>query len=175
MTAKPRIIPALLLSAMLLPLSVCAIKEGDYYYIVSGGKATITYFKHSYSGALSITNSLGGYPVTTIGNRAFRNRTSLTSVTIPDSVTSIGDYAFSNCKSLTSVTIPQHVKKIGSFVFYDCVSLTNILFTGNAPAIGDCVFSSTPATVYYLSGTAGWASTIAERPAVLWNHATPTP
>ncbi|MDD4020105.1 MAG: leucine-rich repeat domain-containing protein, partial [Kiritimatiellae bacterium] len=101
--------------------------------------------------------------------------TSLTSITIPDSVTSIGDYAFSNCKSLTSVTIPQHVKKIGSFVFYDCVSLTNILFTGNVLTTGASPFSQTPATLYYLPGTTGWASNIAERPAVLWNHATPTP
>ncbi len=43
--------------------------------------------------------------VTSIGEWAFYNCTSLTSVTIPDSVTSIGDYAFSGCTSLTRVDI----------------------------------------------------------------------
>ena len=46
-----------------------------------------------------------GLPVTMIANYAFRECTSLTSVTIGDSVTSIGDYAFSGCASLTSVEV----------------------------------------------------------------------
>ena len=41
--------------------------------------------------------------VTTIGQSAFRNCTSLASVVIPDSVTIIGDWAFNNCSSLTDI------------------------------------------------------------------------
>ena len=50
--------------------------------------------------------------VTSIGYRAFYERSRLTVVTIPDSVTSIGDSAFLGCESLTSVVIPDSVTSI---------------------------------------------------------------
>ena len=69
--------------------------------------------------------------VISIGDSAFENCTSLTSVTIPDSVTSIGRYTFENCTSLTSVTIPDSVTSIGSGAFSNCTSLTSIEVSGN--------------------------------------------
>ena len=65
---------------------------------------------------------------TTIGEHAFANCTSLTSVTIPNTVTSIGEYAFYNCDRLTSVTIPNSVTSIDDGVFYadDGPSLQNL-------------------------------------------------
>ena len=61
-----------------------------------------------------------------IGDYAFSNCSSLTSITMGDSVTSIGDYAFSNCSSLTSITIPNSVTTIGSSAFSGCSSLESI-------------------------------------------------
>ena len=43
--------------------------------------------------------------VTSIGDEAFRGRTSLKSIVIPDSVTSIGDRAFWGCSSLESIIV----------------------------------------------------------------------
>ena len=79
--------------------------------------------------------------VTSIGESAFSDCTSLTSVTIPDSVTSIGDSAFYNCTSLTSVTIPDSVTSIGKYAFYKCTSLTSVTIPDNVTSIGDSAFS----------------------------------
>ena len=64
--------------------------------------------------------------VTSVGEGAFDDCSSLTSVTIPESVTSIGDYAFQECSSLTSVTIPEGVTEIERGTFHNCTSLENV-------------------------------------------------
>ncbi|MBO7313867.1 MAG: leucine-rich repeat domain-containing protein, partial [Alistipes sp.] len=61
--------------------------------------------------------------VTEIGEDAFFNCDSITSVTIPDSVKTIGEVAFAECNSLTSVTIPNSVATIGENAFGWCDSL----------------------------------------------------
>ena len=74
--------------------------------------------------------------VTSIGDSAFFDCTSLTSVTIPDSVTSIGEYAFYDCTSLTSVTIPDSVTSIGDGAFSYCESLTSVTIPDSVTSIG---------------------------------------
>ena len=76
-----------------------------------------------------VTKYIIGDNVKGIGNYAFYNCSSLSSITIPNSVTSIGNYAFSGCSFLTSVTIPESVISIGSSAFNDCLSLTSVHIT----------------------------------------------
>ena len=75
-----------------------------------------------------------------IGDYAFRNCSSLSSITTPNGVTSIGVNAFYNCYSLSSIIIPNGVTSIGSYAFYDCYSLSSIIIPNSVTSIGDNTF-----------------------------------
>ena len=78
--------------------------------------------------------------VTSIGECAFLECNSLTSIIIPDSVTSIGVCAFAQCNSLTSINIPDSVTTIANHAFYNCKSLKSIKIPDSVTSIGDCAF-----------------------------------
>ncbi len=119
-----------------------------WIYSVKDGKASLESggcldpaIPKSTSGAITIPSTLGGYPVTSIGDGAFYGCSSLASVTIPNSVMSIGDEAFYGCSSLTSVTIPNSVASIGRSAFYGCSSLTSVTIPNSVMNIGESAFS----------------------------------
>ena len=154
------------------------------------GQTTLIRYPAGLSGNYVVPGS-----VTSIGNYAFAFCSNLTSVTIPDNVVNIGAYAFeycglnsvtiangvstigndafNSCANLTNVTIPRSVTSVGQDAFSYCSGLTSIFFTGNAPATGwfpVFVFAfDNNATGYYLSGTIGWSSSLADLTTVLWN------
>ena len=79
--------------------------------------------------------------VTSIGDSAFSDCSSLSDIVIPDSVTSIGDSAFSGCSSLSDIVILDSVTSIGDSAFSDCSSLSDIVIPDSVTSIGDSVFS----------------------------------
>ena len=92
---------------------------------------------------LTLPESYNGQ-VYKIGDSAFRNCSSLTSVEIPNSVTSIGHEAFSGCSSLTSVEIPNSVTSIGHEAFSGCSNLTNIVLGSSVNSIASNAFVDSP-------------------------------
>lgn len=110
---------------VIIAVFVCAgifssCSKSEYIYeVTDAGTVTIK----GYTGTdtdIAIPAELGGKPVTEIGIEAFRDNTTLTSVSIPEGVTKINWYAFSGCTSLVTVDIPGTVTVIGRSAFeYD--------------------------------------------------------
>ena len=83
-------------------------------------------FTRSYFPYLSKVSFINCKNITSIGDSAFRECSSLTTVNLPDSLTSIGSFAFRGCSSLTTVELPDSLTSIGQDVFYGCASLTDV-------------------------------------------------
>ena len=137
----------------LFSLMVCTMlraydaKIDGIYYNISGNKATVTFrdaWYNSYKGNLVIPTSVSyngkTYSVTSIGELAISNCTSLNSITIPESVTTIEKNAFYWCPSLTSIHIPGSVKSIGNSAFYHCTGLTSVTISDGLTSIDGLAF-----------------------------------
>jgi BspA type Leucine rich repeat region (6 copies) len=84
---RQNLVQAFLLCAVLLMLP--AVAQAQFTFTTNNGAITITGYTGP-GGAVTIPSTTNGMSVTSIGNSAFNQCNSLTSVTIPDSVTSIG-------------------------------------------------------------------------------------
>ena len=134
---------------MLLPLVASAIEVANadgvtiyYNYTNNGTELEVTRgYTSKYSGKIVIPEEVTYMnrtrKVTSIGMEAFRDCTSLTSITIPNSVTSIGSSAFRRCSGLTSIEIPNSVTSIGESAFYDCTGLTSVTIGNSVTSIGN--------------------------------------
>ena len=143
-----------------------AFRDGAYaYMLLEDGTAEIA----SYLGnetILTLPDTLGGLPVTRIGEYAFLNQTGLKAVAIPEGVKSIGSYAFHSNSNLRVVTfphsllnieicafersglikliLPDGIQTISGYAFYSCDSLTEAVLPDSLLRIDFCAFSFCP-------------------------------
>ena len=116
-----------------------AAQDGDFTYTVTNGQAQVTGYTGA-GGNIIIPDTLGGYQVTSIGTAAFRSRTDIISINLPEGITDIRSSAFENCKNLASINIPDSVTSIGVFAFSGCIMLISIDIPQGVTSIGDRVF-----------------------------------
>lgn len=134
--------------------------------LMADGALEIAGYKGGTSGieTIEIPASIGGLPVTRIGedafvgfydlmdirlpesityisDNAFSGLTTLERVNIPDGVTYIGESAFSDCKSLTEITIPEGITFIETRTFLNCSGLKEISIPNSVTSIGAYAFS----------------------------------
>jgi hypothetical protein len=122
-------------------LTAITVDTNNLYYSSENG----VLFNESRTTLIECPGGMGGSytipdSVTNIGEYAFVDCASLTSITIPASVTNIGEYAFSGCSGLTSITIPGSVSSIGDYAFEYCTGLTSITLDDGVTSIGDGAF-----------------------------------
>ena len=112
-----------------------AASAQDFTYTNNNGAITITGYSGS-GGTVTIPGSIAGLPVTGIGDRAFYNSPTVTSVAIPNGVTNIGSQAFSGGTSLTNVSISNSVLVIGNDAFAGCTGLASVNIPDSVTNLG---------------------------------------
>ncbi|NCA66463.1 MAG: hypothetical protein EOM87_00200 [Clostridia bacterium] len=134
-----------------------------YFATSTNSYVVIGYFGSETS--IIIPSTYRGFPVTSIGDNAFLNKSSIEEVIIPDSVTHIGYLAFSGTSwynnqldglvyagktaykykgkmpSDTSIELLSDTKSISSNAFFNCPGLISITIPDSVERIGDFAFS----------------------------------
>ena len=134
-----------------LDLSEAKIVEGgDFYYGYYDYYDHHSYYyttsddvigDYAFSDCSSLTSLTLPSSVTSIGGHAFEKCSGLTRLTLPSSVNSIGEFAFRYCSGLTSLTIPSGVTTIDYYAFADCRGLTSLTLPSSVTSIGGHAFA----------------------------------
>ena len=180
---------SLLLLALLLPATATAydFMVGGIAYNINGNEVSVTYtdstntFSHNYSGLTiamtpsSVTYGGTNYSVTAIGESAFSNCGTMTSVTIPNTIKSSAVGAFRDCNALTRVNISdlQAWCKIyfrsgnsnplcyAHHLYLNGNKITDLVIPESLTSINSCVFwgcSAKSVTIPSTINSIGWCA-----------------
>ncbi|MEE1220113.1 MAG: leucine-rich repeat protein [Ruminococcus sp.] len=112
------------------------------------------WYKNQKDGVIYLENFIYGYKgeipenltipynkdITYLGNIAFRGRSDLKYLTLPNNITHFGEYAFTDCVNLKRINFPTNLTTMGSFVFHNCESLEDVTFTNDLHSGGMWAF-----------------------------------
>lgn len=121
------------------------ISDGTYIFRIEddGKSLSVTDIVDSTVQRVVIPASLDGYTVVAIGDMAFDDNKTITSVVLPDTIKSIGMMAFDECSNLTSIDLGSSCTSIGGSAFSGCrrlaaITLPNTIKEINYSAFKNC-------------------------------------
>ncbi|MGL5205446.1 MAG: leucine-rich repeat domain-containing protein, partial [Metamycoplasmataceae bacterium] len=131
---------AKLLNSIIIPNSVTkignfAFQGTDSLKVISIPDNVINLSNNSFESSKIETINFGkNSKLELIGQEVFKNATSLNKIVVPYSVTSIGDNAFLDTPSLTSITLPSHFRDNVSHLGLTDEQLKNIFYEDESKA-----------------------------------------
>lgn len=129
-----------------LPAVQAQNHQGPFYY--SGGSTNttaITGWGTGYGVVAVVPSVITNLPpytlsVTGINFSAFKNQSSITSLTIPNSIVNIGGSAFYGCTGLTNVSLGSGLTNLGTYVFSGCTHVPRIILPDSLTVIPGWTF-----------------------------------
>ncbi|MDR0649360.1 MAG: leucine-rich repeat domain-containing protein, partial [Synergistaceae bacterium] len=115
-----------------------ALSGYSFSLVLSNGQTSIPNYAMDVN---TYITSFTADSVTSIGNNAFRNCTSLTLTSLPSGLTSIGLGAFEFCTSLALTSLPSGLTSIGNSAFQSCTNLALTSLPSGLTSIGNSAFS----------------------------------
>ncbi len=138
---------ALVLLLSCIPMAGCTTEPEpnpatDFEYEVNeDGGITITKYIGKEADVV-IPAQIEGKDVTIIQENAFRSRSELRSVVVPNTVVEISHSAFSDCGNLESITLSDNLVTIGVGTFQNCTALSEITLPKSLTSIGHHAFDT---------------------------------
>ena len=127
-----------------IPSGVTTIGENAFQYdnvqILTMSDTLTSIGNYAFYNCSSLTSVTFENGLLNIGNNAFANCSGITSINLPNSVSNIGDSAFTNCFGLTSVTLGNGISNIGDRAFANCSGVTNLSIGSGITSIGNYAF-----------------------------------
>lgn len=117
------------------------VNESKFSYTVDSGKAIITNFLGETDTYVVIPEELNTFPVTKIGDNAFKNKSMLKEVIFNKRLEELGNNAFFGCSTIKTVVLPSSVVSLGNGCFSGCTLLEKINLPSQAIKIGESAFS----------------------------------
>ena len=124
------------------------------WFMLIDGKLYFTEALYDGPPELTVPETIGGKPVTELGEYCFAWNETITTVILPDTLESIGTGAFAGCTSLRGIYISEGATYISTDAFLDCTGMEAICIPASMEYIEPGAFDGCASLSYILySGT----------------------
>ena len=120
---------------------------GDYDYMVLQDNTVEITGYHGEDEEIVIPSMINSKEVTSIGEEAFKNNTTLKKIKLPNTVKEVKDNAFENCSELIELDLNKEIESYGLNLLLGCnklETLSSALFDGNMMSFFDYDMNNVP-------------------------------